>query len=550
MRLRALTGTRAAVTAAALACASLGIVTTTAGSALAVQVRNNTPWSILLCKFAMDPAEPQPPSFFANLLTDAGVGMGGVADYFNDQSNGLITLAGSEVKGWYTEPYTLDQDKALGGDRGTRILHCVNTAASAGYTVPAGNHVLVILNDQVDGGEWSGLGGSVVLDPPGWTVGEAAHEMLHAYGLEHSFSNDTSVQFKDAAPGEYDDPWDEMSALNIYTFQTASFGQSAVGLAGYQRDKLGWLPISRVVTMGGDGSASQTFTLAPINAQSAPGTLLVRVPFDPGDLNHYYTVEYQRQTGWSQGIPGDTVLIHEVQGGKPTLLRDLSTAARSPVQSLTANGVQITVDSISGDAATVTVSTGIVNQCVQGYVWREANPSDHVCVTTDERSQVAADNAAAPSRWVNGAYGPHTCVNGYVWREAFTSPTFDDVCVTTGQRDQAAADNAAAADRINPAHLVFGPNTCQNGYVWREADDYDYTCVTPDERSQVVADNAAAPSRWVNGAYGPHTCIDGYVWREAFHYPSLDDVCVTTGQRDQAAADNAAASSRVQSPNG
>lgn len=54
-------------------------------------------------------------------------------------------------------------------------------------------------------------------------------------------------------------------------------------------------------------------------------------------------------------------------------------------------------------------------------------------------------------------------------------------------------------------------------------------------------------SRWVHGAYGPHTCIQGYVWREAF---AGDDVCVTTSQRTQAANDNAAAASRVLRPGG
>ena len=42
------------------------------------------------------------------------------------------------------------------------------------------------------------------------------------------------------------------------------------------------------------------------------------------------------------------------------------------------------------------------------------------------RSQAAYDNSVASSRWVSGAYGPHTCVQGYVWREAFLG---DDVCV-------------------------------------------------------------------------------------------------------------------------
>ena len=83
---------------------------------------------------------------------------------------------------------------------------------------------------------------------------------------------------------------------------------------------------------------------------------------------------------------------------------------------------------------------------MQGFVWREADGSDHVCVTPDTRSQAAADNAAAPSRVdPNGAYGPDTCVQGYVWREAFLG---DHVCVVPATRSQAAADNAAASSRV------------------------------------------------------------------------------------------------------
>ena len=34
-------------------------------------------------------------------------------------------------------------------------------------------------------------------------------------------------------------------------------------------------------------------------------------------------------------------------------------------------------------------------QCIQGYVWRQARPQDHVCVTPQTRAQTAKDNAAA-----------------------------------------------------------------------------------------------------------------------------------------------------------
>ena len=46
---------------------------------------------------------------------------------------------------------------------------------------------------------------------------------------------------------------------------------------------------------------------------------------------------------------------------------------------------------------------------------------------------------------MNGAYGPHTCVQGYVWREAWVG---DDVCVTGAQRAQARVDNADSRNRV------------------------------------------------------------------------------------------------------
>src|SRR6516164_288550 len=75
--------------------------------------------------------------------------------------------------------------------------------------------------------------------------------------------------------------------------------------------------------------------------------------------------------------------------------------------------------------------------CIQGFVWREADPTDHVCVTPQTRAQTAADNAAP------GRMNPKgMCIQGFVWREA--DPT-DHVCVTPQTRAQAAADNSAAA---------------------------------------------------------------------------------------------------------
>lgn len=95
------------------------------------------------------------------------------------------------------------------------------------------------------------------------------------------------------------------------------------------------------------------------------------------------------------------------------------------------------------------------NRCVQGYVWREASPVDHVCVTAKTRSQTADDNTQAAARRQpgGGAYGPDTCRQGYVWRDAFSG---DHVCVPGETRAQAAADNARAAERCADDREVPG----------------------------------------------------------------------------------------------
>jgi hypothetical protein len=97
--------------------------------------------------------------------------------------------------------------------------------------------------------------------------------------------------------------------------------------------------------------------------------------------------------------------------------------------------------------------------------------------------------------------------------------------------------NISTNFRKNPGWTEFGPLTCQDGYVWRAADDLDYVCVTPAARQEVADENASAAEH----AHGSH-CDSGYVSRAAFPH---DKVCVTPAQRASVRADNAQRTDRL-----
>jgi hypothetical protein len=93
-------------------------------------------------------------------------------------------------------------------------------------------------------------------------------------------------------------------------------------------------------------------------------------------------------------------------------------------------------------------------------------------------------------------YGPDTCIDGFVWREALAT---DHVCVSPGARQQARDENTQAGARRNPAGGPYGPDTCLVGFVWREATGDDHVCVPPQSRQQARDDNAHAQERKASG---------------------------------------------------
>ena len=95
-----------------------------------------------------------------------------------------------------------------------------------------------------------------------------------------------------------------------------------------------------------------------------------------------------------------------------------------------------------------------------------------------------------PSRPASG--GGDGCRQGFVWREAMPG---DHICVSPATRQQARVENSLAASRINQVDHSYGPDTCQGGFVWRETNSSDHVCVSPDVRYQARSDNAAGAYR-------------------------------------------------------
>jgi hypothetical protein len=160
-----------------------------------------------------------------------------------------------------------------------------------------------------------------------------------------------------------------------------------------------------------------------------------------------------------------------------------------------------------------------IDTCLYGFQWRDATPTDHVCVTPQRRDEVAFENQLSPLlKDPSGAWGPDSCKAGWVWREATPD---DRACVTPASFNVVHQENDTAWDRrALDTYKSSGSGKCP-----------DQTC-----------DFKASLELAYNGAFTFKGSVTNYrtlpvKWKLACSVPTLDNKLLTISASGEAKKD-------------
>ena len=284
---------------------------------LSPTVSGSVPWVNVLCRFSDSTGEPpHPAAWFDPLFSNTYPGLD---HYWRQISYNAVNIVGTATYGWYTLPnprsfYVPNNTANLG-----QLAVDCTAAANADVFFPNYQGINLMFDQVLDCCAWGG-GWSLNLDGqfrfyrmtwlPPWAQSQSviAHEMGHGFGLPHSTGP------ADNPPSDlaiYVSRWDVMSASGgSCSVSDPQYGCLAPGTIAFHLDEAGWMPPARKAVV--DTGAAATISLERLNQPPANGnSLVVEVPID-GSSSHFYTVEVRQFYGYDQNVPGQAVVIHDV----------------------------------------------------------------------------------------------------------------------------------------------------------------------------------------------------------------------------------------------
>lgn len=335
-------------------------------------VSGSHPWVSIMCKASDIADEPQDYAYFDGMYSDTKPGLN---HYWKELSFNNFDVTGSGVAGtgWYTLPHGdahYNPTASSGGADTTALMtDCIAEAdPDVDFSLYVG--INMMFNYNFDRGwAWGGGTGTLTLDgvtkswkatwEPPWgyaDISVISHEMGHGFGLPHSTAIDwTSV---------YDNAWDVMSwdRYNCGTgsvHRDATYGCMAQHTISPYKDLLEIIPDTKILTL--IPGMSVTVDLDDLAAAPSTGYHMIKIPIGTSAFS-FYTVEARRHTGYDAKLPGEAVIIHEIETYTAVLVPNASATDPAVMWIVgetytdAANGIEVTVNATTTSGFNVTVS--------------------------------------------------------------------------------------------------------------------------------------------------------------------------------------------------
>lgn len=299
----------------------------------------------VLLRYAGDSQQPHTPAFFKALTNppsgNTALGLPSTINgYFNRVSWGSLQWQGDVVgvgglapTAWFTLPGNKASYAPCGWSGACADLTKLGNDAmalvkKAGVNPANYNNISFVINNDLDCCAWGGgfffegRSYGATWEPPwGQEASVYVHEYGHSIGLPHSGWRYYA----------YDSNWDDMSrgsrakTLACGSYKSANSGGQTSSLSCSQpsgnyiaahKEKMGWLPAARQIVVNTVGT--RTVTIESMSLPLATAAKAVKICLKgfacTGTSARFLTVEAKlRSNGDDLGLPGEGILIHDVQ---------------------------------------------------------------------------------------------------------------------------------------------------------------------------------------------------------------------------------------------